>query len=135
MPSPLECRKSQRIKVRFFLTHIKSGLTGEKLSGFTRDLSSGGLMFTSSVEYSLQDTVHLEINLSGWREFNPVINNPDIAGKEDTVVVSVKVLRAQRLDNDLYCIAGSFIWVDNEYQKALEKYVNKQAKGGNAFFS
>jgi len=80
-------------------------------------------MFSSSVEYKLEDIVHLEIKL---------YNTED---KENVIVLSAKVLRVQKLDKDMYSISACFIWTDIKHRKVLEEFINKQAKGRKSFFN
>ena len=68
LPKSNEKRASERIPLSFLIhgsRHGSENLSEESITGVVRDISGAGLSFLSDAEYTVGDTLDLELDLPG----------------------------------------------------------------------
>jgi c-di-GMP-binding flagellar brake protein YcgR len=109
--NPLERRKSVRGKIIFPFKYgkcVSGQLSGDKYEAVTKDLSTGGLSFSSFISFNLEEPIYLEITPPGWNKREIVIG---------------KVVRCQPTPNNQFVIGVQFMEIDKSFQESLGEYV------------
>ena len=132
MTNPSEKRKFVRLKVNHLTRHIKFKLPGIDIypnkDAESKDLSAGGLLFTTEYAYRLGDILRMEVHLPGWEKYKSDFFKTGSSTKGMPILVLVKVVRVQVLKDGNFDIGVSFVGIDEEHQLALIKYVEHQLK-------
>lgn len=132
MTNPSEKRKFIRIKASHLTRHIKFRLPGVDLfpdkESASKDISAGGVLFTSDHAYTVGDILRMELHIPGWEKFKTEFYKADRTAKSLPVLVLVKVVRVQAISGGKFDIGVSFVGIDDGHQQALSKYIAQQSK-------
>ncbi len=105
---------------------IEYPLRQEGQHGVGRNISAGGICFTSPVAFSSGDLIGLEIRLTGWqrhkRSYAAVIDD-EKAIAPLTAVSRVAWCR-ERVDQEGYEIGVTFVDIYPDDYQALQKYIS-----------
>lgn len=122
-----ERRREERFKLVTAVAHAKFVL-GRDIqlkvdpASKSRDLSSSGILFHSTILYEVGDMIRLEIPLYGWEKFKTEFTKPG-AKTHEPVIVLGKVVYVLLVEGG-YQVGVHFIGIDADHQQALRKYLN-----------
>lgn len=132
MTNPSEKRKFIRLKANYLARHIKFKLPGKDLfpTGVaeSKDISAGGVLFSSDHAYQVGDIIRMELHITGWENFKsiPAMQQQNI--KKLPVLVLGKVMRVEEVDSKNFDIGVAFVGIDDVQQQALLKFISHHMK-------
>lgn len=129
--SGIERRRYVRIPDKDLLSREPFSLKGFDEKGFykkyasTRDMSEGGVLFTSDICFAIGTFLKLEIDVPGWEELKVgFYQEKDLLLHEPFTVIG-KVVRVELVGRERYDVGISFVAVDSGHQAALKKYIKR----------
>ena len=104
------------------LFQIPQELDGKK-EFVSRNISAGGLLFTSTQKYELGDLLRLEISALGWEKYITGFYKPDELSATKPLVALATVVRVEMLSSNKFDIGVTLSGIDESHQRALDKYI------------
>lgn len=120
-------RRFERFTSKYALKCRKHSVKEEGIYVICNDISANGIMFTSIVAFRVGEELWLSLKLPGWskflEKFGKKIKNPQI----DSFDTAATVVRVTNIGDNVYRIAARFEKTTPARQKALMKYIHKDA--------
>jgi len=127
MPNEQERRKYLRMPVERLLKCEKYSIPrppeSERLQLKTKNLSGGGLLFSSKQEFKPGDLLRLEVDLSGWEKYKPEFYKPDATISSKPLMILASVSRVQPQKDGTFDIGVSYSGLDEGHRLALIKFL------------
>ncbi len=124
-----EKRKYVRLKANHLTRHIKFQIPGMDIyptnNAESKDISAGGILFTSSHAYLVGDVVRMELHIPGWEKYAAQSSEEGRQESKLPVLVLAKVVRVEALGSGKFDIGVAFVGIDDGQQHALSKYITQ----------
>ena len=90
-----------------------------------KNVSAGGVLFSTGTKYDVGTLLKLEIDLPGWEKFKTEFYKNDTVSRSQPVIVLATIVRVEVVDpGKLFDIGACFVGIDEGHQWALMRYVD-----------
>lgn len=101
--------------------------SSSQIEGMTKNISGGGVLFSSSQSFEIGQILRLEISLSGWERFKTEFYKEDRLAHSKPIVVLATVVRVELIEENNYEIGVCFTGIDEGHKWALLKYIDNRS--------
>ena len=98
-----------------------------QIEGMTKNISGGGVLFTSKTPFEVGQILRLEISLAGWERFKIEFYKEDRLAHSKPIIVLATVVRVELMEDGLYDIGVCFAGIDEGHKWALLKYIDNRS--------
>jgi hypothetical protein len=131
----IEHRKYVRIPRRY-IVHCSPFTAKDLLSpgrdniteGLLKNISCGGVLFESRVQYNVGILLRIELALPGWERFKTEFFKEGSTPLSDPLTVLAHVVRLEVLEGGMFDIGACFAAIDEGDKWTLFKYIQRYAR-------
>ncbi len=100
----------------------------EVIEDAARNISEGGILFTTKMPYVLGMVLRLELKVLGIDRYKTEFYKAERLSNTEPFVVLGKVVRVEAVDGGMFDIGVSLVGLDYLYQHALARYIKAHVK-------
>jgi hypothetical protein len=119
-----EKRKYLRIDTNDIVQCLDESGSGPDRQVRSKNISAGGILIETRTEHAIGETLRIEISLSGFSKYRNGLFS-FLKRRDDSLSVTGKVVRLEKVSDDIFFIGLCFTDMSSHDRNAIEKYIRE----------